>query len=78
MTQRSETELVDLVLAGDISSYGKLCDKYYNAIVAIAYSVVSDHVLAEDAAQESFARALGNLGKLKSKEKLGFFRCWFL
>ena len=71
MGQRSETELVELVLAGDITSYGKLCDKYYNAIVAIAYSVVSDDLLAEDAAQETFARALGNIGKLKSKEKFG-------
>jgi len=66
-----ETELLDLVLAGDIGSYGKLCDKYYNSIVAIAYSVLTDHHLAEDAAQETFLRALKSLKKLKSKEKFG-------
>lgn len=71
MTKALETELLDLVLAGDIGSFGKLCDKYYNSIVAIAYSVLTDHHLAEDAAQETFLRALNNLKKLKSKEKFG-------
>ena len=63
--------MLDLVLAGDIGSFGKLCDKYYNSLVAIAYSVLTDHQLAEDAAQETFLRALKNLKKLKSKEKFG-------
>lgn len=62
---------MDLVLAGDIGSFGKLCDRYYNSIVAIAYSVLTDHQLAEDAAQETFLRALTNLKKLRSKKKFG-------
>jgi len=65
--------LLDLVLAGDIGSFGKLCDRYYNSMVAIAYSVLTDHQLAEDAAQETFLRALKNLKKLKSKEKFGLW-----
>jgi RNA polymerase sigma-70 factor (ECF subfamily) len=73
VTKTLETELLDLVLAGDIDSFGKLCDKYYNCIVAIAYSVLTDHQLAEDAAQETFLRALKNLKKLKSKKKFGFW-----
>lgn len=68
-----ETELLNLVLAGDIGSFGKLCDKYYNSIAAIAYSVLADHQLAEDAAQETFLRAFKNLKKLKSKEKFGLW-----
>ena len=71
VTKALETELLDLVLNGDIASFGKLCDRYYNSIVAIAYSVLTDHHLAEDAAQETFLRALKNLNKLKSKEKFG-------
>ena len=63
--------MLDLVLSGDITSFGKLCDRYYNSIVSIAYSVLADHHLAEDAAQETFLRALKNLKKLKSKEKFG-------
>ena len=70
-TKALETELLDLVLSGDIGSFGKLCDRYYNSITAIAYSVLTDHHLAEDAAQETFLRALKNLKKLKSKEKFG-------
>ncbi len=38
-------------------------------MVAIAYSVVSDHQLAEDAAQESFARALVSVRKLKNRTR---------
>lgn len=71
VTKSLETELLDLVLSGDIGSFGKLCDRYYNSIVAIAYSVLADHHLAEDAAQETFLRALKNLKRLKSKEKFG-------
>lgn len=71
MTGTLETELLDLALNGNIDSFGRLCDKYYNPLVAIAYSVLADHHLAEDAAQETFARALKNLKKLKSKEKFG-------
>ena len=73
VTKALEAELLDLVLSGDIGSFGKLCDIYYNSIVAIAYSVLTDHHLAEDAAQETFLRALKNLKKLKSKEK---FSSW--
>ena len=73
MARSFETELVDSALAGDIDSFGKLCDRYYSSMTAIAYSVLADHHLAEDAAQEAFVRALENLRKLKSKEKFGFW-----
>ena len=38
-------------------------------MVTIAYAVLNDHQLAEDAAQESFARALVRLRDLKNKDK---------
>lgn len=69
MTDKLETKLVESTLSGDIDSFGKLCSSYYGSMVAIAYSVLTDHHLAEDAAQEAFARALRNLKKLKRKEK---------
>lgn len=65
----TETKLVKAACNGDIDSFGKLCQRYYSPIVAIAYSVVSDHQLAEDAAQESFARALVSLSKLKNQTR---------
>ena len=61
--------LVEAALGGDLESFGELCSGYYASMVAIAYSVLGDHQLAEDAAQETFARALGNLGGLKNKTK---------
>ena len=75
MAEESETELVQSAMDGNIGSFGKLCEKYYNAMAAVAYSVAGEHQLAEDAAQETFARALVNLKKLKSKEKFG---CWLV
>ena len=69
MTEKQQIELVEAALAGDIESFGKLCQCYYPALVAIGYSVLTDHQLAEDAAQESFARALISLKKLKNKYK---------
>ena len=69
MQDNLERQLVDAAVAGDIESFGELCRRYYSPMVAIAYSVLSDHHLAEDAAQESFARALVNVRKLKNRSR---------
>jgi RNA polymerase sigma-70 factor (ECF subfamily) len=66
---KSETKLVEAAIGGDIESFGKLCRRYYPAMVAVGYSILGDHQLAEDAAQESFARALIRLKNLKNKTK---------
>jgi len=68
VTDKFEIELVESALRGSIDSFGRLCSRYYNSMVAIAYSVLTDHHLAQDAAQETFARALQNLEKLKRKK----------
>jgi len=67
--ERSEIHLIEAATGGDIESFGELCRLYYAAMVAIAYCILSDHQLAEDAAQESFARALINLKNLKNKSR---------
>ncbi|MHC4659793.1 MAG: RNA polymerase sigma factor [Planctomycetota bacterium] len=64
-----ETKLVEAAVAGDIDSFGQLCRQYYAPMVAIGYSVLADHQLAEDAAQEAFARALSGLKSLKNKTR---------
>ena len=69
MQENLETKLVEAALGGDIESFGELCRRYYAGTVAIAYSTLSDHQLAEDAAQESFARALVNLRSLKNNSR---------
>ena len=73
MCEKLETDLIEAAGSGDIESFGELCDRYYSALVAISYSILVDHQLAEDAAQETFARALVNLRKLKVPQK---FATW--
>ncbi len=69
MPDETETKLVEAAFNGNIESFGKLCQRYYGAMVAIGYSVLGDHQLAEDAAQESFARALVSLRKLQKQTR---------
>ena len=69
MQNEPERALVEAAIGGDIESFGELCRRYYAAMVAIAYAVLSDHQLAEDAAQESFAQALVNLRSLKNRNR---------
>ena len=65
----AERELIEAARAGDLDSFGKLCEHYYAPLVAVAYGVLRDHQLAEDAAQEAFARGLVSLRKLKDPAK---------
>jgi len=67
--QASDIDLVNAAQAGDLDSFGELGRRYFNALVAIAYAVLGDHHLAEDAAQESLAKALVNLVKLRQTER---------
>ncbi len=72
---KSEKELVGSALRGDVDCFGELCKAYYGPLVAVAYSLLADHHLAEDAAQEVFARALRNLPQLKDAGRFGFWLC---
>jgi len=69
VTEKLQTELVEAALNGSIDSFAQLARRYYASMVAIAYSILADHQLAEDAAQEAFARALINLSKLRKLDK---------
>ena len=69
MTEKLEIELVEAAVDGDIVSFGELAQRYYAAMTAVGYSVLADHGLAEDAAQETLARAMVKLGGLKNKTR---------
>ena len=73
MTGELQRQLVEAAVGGNLDSFGQLCGGYYSSMVAVAYSVVADHQLAEDVAQEAFAKAMVNLSKLK---KPGRFANW--
>lgn len=71
MKENTEPTLVRAALNGDADSFGRLCERYYSAMVAIAYSRLADRGLAEDAAQEAFFAAFCDLSKLKKQENFG-------
>lgn len=64
-------ELVNAAQTGDLECFGELGRRYFNVLLAVAYNVLGDHHLAEDAAQESLAKALVNLVKLRQPERFG-------
>jgi RNA polymerase sigma-70 factor (ECF subfamily) len=69
--QNTEIILVQAALDGDADSFNRLCERYYSAIVAIAYSRFTDRSLAEDAAQEAFFVAFRDISKLKKASHFG-------
>jgi len=71
--QRPDTTLVNAAVNGDADSFTELCRRYYPAMVAVAHSILGDRHLAEDAAQQAFAKAVVKLPQLKKKAK---FASW--
>jgi len=69
----SETQLVEAAQNGHLESFGTLYERYHGPMVALAYSMLADRDLAEDAAQEAFAIACRHIGDLRSKER---FAAW--
>jgi len=63
--------LVRRALEADPDSFDELCRRYYCSLAAVAYSILMDHHLAEDAAQEALAEACRQLPKLKKLERFG-------
>lgn len=66
-----DVKLVESAICGDLDSFGTLCGRYYSAMVAVAYCVLHDKHLAEDAVQEAYARALVKLPGLRDAKKFG-------
>ena len=63
--------LVELAARGDGDSFTELCRRYYGAMVAIGHAIIGDRHLAEDAAQQAFAKAAVNLPRLRKPEQFG-------
>ena len=67
----NEGKIVEAACNGCLESFGALYERYHSAMVALAYSMLADRDLAEDAAQEVFTVACGSIGTLKNREKFG-------
>lgn len=64
MADLPDERLVDGALRGNVDSFMELCRRHYPALVAVAHAVLHDGHLAEDAAQESLAKACRSLPNL--------------
>jgi len=71
--RKPDIALVEAAIRGDPDSFTELCQRHYPAMVAIAHSVLGDRHLAEDTAQQAFAKAAVKLPQLKKK---GHFAKW--
>jgi len=71
MTEPEDQNLVRRALEAAPESFGRLCRRYYPSLVAVADSILLDHHLAEDAAQEALAAACRQLPKLKKPDRFG-------
>ena len=71
MTERADSMLVEQAVRGDGDSFTELCRRYYGPMVAIAHAILGDRHLAEDAAQQAFAKAAVNLSRLRKAEQFG-------
>jgi RNA polymerase sigma-70 factor (ECF subfamily) len=60
----SLNELVSRARDGDVSAYGRLVRTTERMVFAVAFRVLRDEALAEDAAQETYLRAFRRIGDL--------------
>ena len=69
MTEKLEELIVEAAQNGNLESFGILYERYYGSMTALAFSVLADRHLAEDAAQEAFAVACGELRRLRRRDR---------
>jgi RNA polymerase sigma-70 factor (ECF subfamily) len=68
---RPDNLLVEQAIRGNGESFTELCRRYYGPLVAIGHAILGDRHLAEDAAQETFAKAAVHLPKLRKADQFG-------
>jgi len=71
----SDAELARAALAGSQAACGTLVARYATAAVNLAARLVNDRALAEDLAQDAFARAFTRLASYDPQRR---FAAWFL
>ncbi|MHC4330440.1 MAG: RNA polymerase sigma factor [Planctomycetota bacterium] len=69
LQESCDEALVEAAQNGHLESFGTLYERYHSAMVALAYSVLGDRNLADDAAQETFAIACQKLDTLRRRDK---------
>ncbi|MFH0794223.1 MAG: sigma-70 family RNA polymerase sigma factor [bacterium] len=73
MQTLSDAELVQAMRSGIASAYEAFVRRFERMVLSIAFGVIGDFDLAEDAAQEAFLRCFEHLTQLNEPERL---RSW--
>ena len=63
----SDTTLIALIKDGDSSAFRQLVDRYKDVSLSLAFSILKDSDIAEDALQESFLKVYKNIHKFRAK-----------
>jgi RNA polymerase sigma-70 factor (ECF subfamily) len=71
LERQAERQTVEAARRGDAEAFGRLYREYYAAMVWLAYSILLDRNLAEDAAQQAFVKACERLADLRRTERFG-------
>lgn len=71
LRQDNERAAVEAACKGDSEALAGLYERYYATMVWVAYSVLLDRGLAEDAAQQAFTTACAKMRSLRSLDRFG-------
>ena len=75
ISNRTETEVIAAVLAGEIQVYHELIAPYERSVYVMALSYMKNKADAEDVAQEAFVRAFRKLSMFRAESK---FSTWLI
>jgi len=64
-----DDQLIRAAMNGETSAFGKIVERYWNMVVALALSNTADSAEAEDIAQESFLKAYSQLAGLRDPSR---------
>ena len=68
-TMTGDEQLVRATLRGETSAFGAIVERYWNMVVALALTKITDPTEAEDIAQESFLKAYFQLHTLQKPSR---------
>lgn len=71
LEKSKQRQLVKSARNGDGESFGLLYGQYYVPMMWLAYSILLDRDLAEDAAQQAFVKACEKLADLRDVDRFG-------
>jgi RNA polymerase sigma-70 factor (ECF subfamily) len=68
-TMSSDEQLIGAALGGDLTAFGTIVERYWNMVVGLAMSKITEPAEAEDIAQESFLKAYSQLHSLRQPSR---------